>query len=94
MARALIASAHEEAFLDALSLAETLPKQEVAGLMNARAAHVAASEELADVGLFGGGVESGMSHSLPKSHGSRRPWQVTWKSLLDGSIKRVFCALL
>lgn len=68
MARALIASTEEEAFLDALSLAKTLPKQAVTGLMKARAAHVAArlSYELAEVGLYGGGAESGMSHSLPQ----------------------------
>lgn len=68
MARALIASTQDEAFLDTSSLAQTLPKQAVTGLMKARAAHVAArlNHELAEVGQYGGAAESGMSHSLPQ----------------------------
>ncbi|MEV7132654.1 PD-(D/E)XK nuclease family protein [Arthrobacter sp. NPDC093128] len=67
MARALIGSIEEEAFLDALSLAQTLPKQAVTGLVKARAAHVAALliDEVAEAGVHAGGAESGMSHSQP-----------------------------
>ncbi|WP_232084146.1 hypothetical protein [Arthrobacter sp. SO5] len=68
MAHALISSTEEEAFLDALSLAQALPKQAVTGLMKARAAHVAGvlSEKVAELGVDPFGVESGMSHSLPQ----------------------------
>lgn len=68
MARAVIGSVHEEAFLDAFGLAQTLPKQAVTGLVKARASHVAAmlSEELAGVGFSAGEVTSGLSHSQPQ----------------------------
>lgn len=68
MARAAIGGLQEGAFLDAVALAESLPKQAVTGLVKARAAHVAAtlSEALAEMGISAGVVDSGLSHSHPQ----------------------------
>lgn len=76
MARAAIGSLQEEAFLDAVVLAQTLPKQAVTGLVKARAGHVAATlcKELAEAGISAGGVENGLSHSQPQVSWFKPTW--------------------
>lgn len=68
MAHAMVASTREIAFMDGHALARSLPKQAVTGLMKARAAHTAAAlrYELERLGVPSGGVDSGLSHSLPR----------------------------
>lgn len=68
MAQARVASTREIAFLNGHALAQSLPKQAVTGLMKARAAHTAAAlrYELERLGVPAGGVDSGLSHSLPR----------------------------
>lgn len=68
MAQATVRDTREDAFLVPESLSKSLPKQAVTGLVKARAAHSAAviRHELALMAIFADGVDSGMSHSLPR----------------------------
>lgn len=68
MAQAKVASTREIAFMDGQAVEQSLPKQAVIGLMKARAAHAAEvlRYELERLGVPAGGVDSGLSHSLPR----------------------------
>lgn len=68
MAQATVTNTREEAFIVPESASESLPKQAVTGLMKARAAHSAAAirHELGLLAIPADGVDSGLSHSLPR----------------------------